>query len=397
MATSASKFGSFKGKVAANSAQQRSKQSNYGHLILPRGVSVFTPEPGSRINLDFMPYIVTDENHPDRNDELEIAVVGSPWYKRPYRTHRSIGAENVTIVCPSSIGKKCPICDYRKKKLDSGTKWDDPEVKGLRPSERSLYLVNPKGSKKFEEKLHIWDFSNFLFQNQLDEELEENPDFGEFPSLENGLTLKVRFSEETFEKSKYAATSRIDFEERDYAYPEETLTDAPSLDEVLAVKSYEEIQKLFFEAGEVDEDEAETGEETKPIRTLAKPKTNGDARKTVGKPPTQSDEQEENEVEEEEKKAAPKTIAKKQLQRAPLRRAAEPEPEPEEEEVDERPAARTTVPKRVAATSSAPKRVAAASSDEECPSGYQFGQDCDQHNECEECPVWNNCYAAKGD
>jgi hypothetical protein len=392
MATSvASKFGSFKGKVAANSAQQRSKQSNYGHLILPRGVSVFTPEPGSRISLDFMPYIVTDDNHPDRNDELEIAVKGSIWYKRPYKTHRSVGAENATIVCPSSVGKKCPICDYRKKKLDSGTKWDDPEVRGLRPSERSLYLVNPKGSKKFEEKLHIWDFSNFLFQNQLDEELEENPDFGEFPSLENGLTLKVRFSEETFEKNKYAATSRIDFEERDYAYPEETLTDAPSLDEVLAVKSYEEIQKLFFEADEIEEDEAETGEEAKPIRTLAKPKTNGDACRTAKA--AEQEEEIEVEEEEEEKKTAPKTIAKKPLQRAPLRRAAEPEPE-EEETLE--PAART-VPKRTVTTSSTPRRVVAASSDETCPSGYVFGEDCDQHNECEDCTVWNNCYAAKGD
>lgn len=395
MAVSASKFGSFKGKVTANSAQQRSKQSNYGHLILPRGVSVFTPEPGSRINLDFMPYIVTDDNHPDRNDELEIAVKGSIWYKRPYRTHRSIGAENATIVCPSSIGKKCPICDYRKKKLDSGTKWDDPEVRGLRPSERSLYLVNPKGSKKFEEKLHIWDFSNFLFQNQLDEELEENPDFGEFPSLENGLTLKVRFSEETFEKNKYAATSRIDFEERDYAYPEETLTDAPSLDEVLAVKSYEEIQKLFFEAGEIEEDEAETGEEAKPIRTLAKPKTNGDARRTARAADDEQQEEDETE-EEEEKKTAPKTIAKKPLQRAPLRRAADPEPEEEEEE-EQRPVTRAALKRVATTTSSSPKRATAASSDETCPSGYAFGEDCDQHNECEECPVWNNCYAAKGD
>jgi hypothetical protein len=211
--------------------------------------------------------------------------------------------------------------------------------------------------------------------------------------LENGLTLKVRFSEETFEKNKYAATSRIDFEERDYAYPEETLIDAPSLDEVLAVKSYEEIQKLFFEAGEVDEDEAETGEDAKPIRTLTKPKANGDARRAA----KAADDEQEEEVEveeEEEKKAAPKTIAKKPLQRAPLRRAADPEPEEEEEQ---RPAARTTTPKRVVTTSSAPKRVAAASSDETCPHGYGFGEDCDQHDECEECPVWNGCYAAKGD
>ncbi len=51
--------------------------------------------------------------HPDRDEEYGIAVPGSLWYKRPYWLHRGVGPENVSIVCPSSIGKKCPICEYR--------------------------------------------------------------------------------------------------------------------------------------------------------------------------------------------------------------------------------------------------------------------------------------------
>jgi hypothetical protein len=368
MAKTKSKFTSFKDKVAFNSAQQRSKAANYGHLILPKGVTVFKEEPASRVSLDFLPYVVTDANHPDKDEDRDIAIEGSLWYKRPYKLHRSIGAENTSIVCPTSIGKKCPICEHRTKLLNAGTKWDDESVKSLRPSDRSVYLVVPKGNKKFEEKVHLWDISNFLFQKKLDDELEENPDFGNFPSPEDGLTLKIRFSEETFDKNKFADTSRIDFEERDYTYPDDMINTIPSLDEILVIKDRGEIAKMFFESGEAseEEDEEPAGDpEEKPVHTLTRPKgSNGAAkpattmRRTAAKPEVEEEPAEEDEEPEEK----PKTVAR---------------------------------PTRSAGTTAAPVRRAASSDKgETCPSGYTFGASCDTKPECEECPVWTDCYAA---
>src|SRR5271167_1155673 len=95
-----SKRGSFRAKVVHNSQQQLRKESNYGHLKLPRGVNVFKEEAGGRINLDILPYFVTDKRHPDRDDDLDIARVGGLWYKRPYRLHRSIGVKDTSVVCP---------------------------------------------------------------------------------------------------------------------------------------------------------------------------------------------------------------------------------------------------------------------------------------------------------
>jgi hypothetical protein len=148
--------------------------------LLPRGVNIFKEEAGGRIALDFLPYIVEDSHHPDRDEEREIAIEGTLWYRRPYKLHRAIGVTNVSIICPLSIGRKCPICEHRAALLEKGAKWQDPEIKAMRPSDRNLYYVIPKGHTKFEEKPYLWDMSQFLFQEALNNELEENEEFGDF-------------------------------------------------------------------------------------------------------------------------------------------------------------------------------------------------------------------------
>ncbi|MDD4844950.1 MAG: hypothetical protein PHU31_11605, partial [Anaerotignum sp.] len=60
----------FKGTVSRNAAKQV-RGASFGHLKLPKGLNVFKEEPGSRISLDIMPYEVTANNHPDRDEEYE--------------------------------------------------------------------------------------------------------------------------------------------------------------------------------------------------------------------------------------------------------------------------------------------------------------------------------------
>ena len=162
----------FKGGVSRNAAKQQ-RGSSYGHLNLPKGLNVFKEEPGSRVTLDIMPYEVTIPNHPDKDEEYGVAIQGELWYKRPYFLHRNIGTDHQSIVCPSSIGQKCPICEYRAQLLKEGKDWNDDSVKALKPSMRNLYIVIPKGNKKYDEKPHVWDISQFLFQDKLNEEIQE--------------------------------------------------------------------------------------------------------------------------------------------------------------------------------------------------------------------------------
>ena len=143
--------GKFKGAVSKNAAKQ-SRGAQYGHLNLPKGIGIFKEEAKSRADLDILPYEVTTPNHPDRDEEYGIAVEGGLWYKRPYWLHRSIGANNEVMVCPSSNKQACPVCEYRAQLLKDGADWNDDSVRALKPSMRNLYVVIPKDNKTTMKK-----------------------------------------------------------------------------------------------------------------------------------------------------------------------------------------------------------------------------------------------------
>lgn len=351
---------SFRDKVAANSTQQRNKTANYGHLMVPRGVPIFKEEGNTRVNLDILPYVVTDADHPDKNADTDTATKGSLWYRRPYKLHRNIGADNVPIVCPTSVGRKCPICEYRKRKLDEGANWQDDDIKALRAGSRNLYYVQPKDEKKLEDKPHLWDISQFCFQDKLNNELEENDEYAAFPDLEDGLTLRIRFSEETIGKQKFAETSRIDFEQRDYTYDEKDIAELPPLDEVLIIKDYRDIEALFFETGEGDE-ETQAAQHARPVETA---RTRGS----------------EKDKPEDDKSTDAKTSEG-------IRRRRTPEPEVETARTASSNGEDREARRAARAARQTPK-------DNDCPHGHIFGADCDKHEDCENCAVWSKCMDA---
>ena len=80
--------------------------------------------------LDIIPYEVTDEKHLDRYDPEERAVPGALWYKRPFKVHRDVGADDQTVVCRGSIKKKCPICEYVAEKFERGPSRKQLEAEG---------------------------------------------------------------------------------------------------------------------------------------------------------------------------------------------------------------------------------------------------------------------------
>jgi len=322
----------FRDRVAADAQRQRNQRSQYGHLQLPKGIRMFREEPNTRVRLDFLPYRVTDPHHPDRDEELGIAVEGELWYKRPYKLHRNIGINNETIVCPTSVGKPCPICEYRARLLKEGGKWDDDAVRALRPSDRNLYVVIPLGHKEYEEKPHVWDISQACFQKALNEELEEDEDRAVFPDLEEGYTLRIRFSEEKFGKNTFADTSRIDFIERDSVYSEDILEQVPNLDEVLTILPYKEIEAKLFD---MDSEPAE-----------------------------------EEEIEQE------KGGKKEEEEDVPLQPSRYRRPK-EKEGIE-----------REEATISKPKS-------KKCPYGHVFGQDCEEFDDCDVCEVFDDCFEQK--
>ena len=70
----AKKKSSFSGKVRSNAEKTKASGSAFGYLNMPKGVGIYRPEVESRIDFDMMPYEVTAEHHPDRDDDAGIAV-----------------------------------------------------------------------------------------------------------------------------------------------------------------------------------------------------------------------------------------------------------------------------------------------------------------------------------
>jgi len=243
----------FSTAVKENSERQESKGSGSSYLKLPKNVKMFFEKEG-KISLDIIPYIVNVKNHPDRNEEAKIAIPGYLWYRSSFRIHRNIGADNETIVCPTTFGRPCPVCEEFKRRQADGAEWDD--IKPLKFSNRSLYAVIPIGAKKYEEEIHIWDVSDFCFQEQLNKEIREKESCANFPDLEEGKTLSIRFEEKALGKNKFCTANRIDFENRD-AYDDDIVDDVPDLDSLLVIHSYKTIENMFYEIASDEDDSAQ--------------------------------------------------------------------------------------------------------------------------------------------
>lgn len=396
MSKKTSRFGS---NVTADVERRKREGSSYGYLKLPQNVNVFKESAG-KLKLDIIPYIVTDEHHMDGNPKYpDSANPGNPWYKKPILVHRGVGAGNESIVCPKTQGKKCPVCEQRAKQQSQGVEKDDLIPKAQL---RNLYVVIPIGHKEYEEKFHIWDISNGNFQKKLDEELSENPEVGIFPDPSDGKTLQVRFSEETFNKNKYYEATRIDFEDREEAYEEVIMEQAPNLDEVITILTYKEIEKMFLEIddeGEEEQDDspkvsfkkkkaAEEEEKEQPARkrkTVEEDSHPFRKKKTITQETEEEEEEEEEEAEEEEPSEPEAPVRRKRVEpeaEAPVRRKKVAEPEEEEEEEET---------KKPQSTGLRKKTVPSSNGKDACPVGHEFGEDWDGYDDCDDCKVFAAC------
>lgn len=391
----------FKGKVSANAHEEKTKGSQYGYLNLPKGMSIFVSPTSGKILIDILPYRITDKNHPDKSEKNDLAREGDLWYKRPYKVHRNIGSSQDSYVCPTSIGKPCPICEYRAaRKMDNA---DKEELRALNAAKRNLYFVVPLGIKDFEEKPHIWDVSQFLFQDKLIEELEENPEADIFPDPVNGKSLRIRFTEGSIGKNKFGEVSRIDFEDREQGYDKDVADDLPSLDELLIILPYAQLKAKFLEieaeeGSEEAKDDTETEEGSDRTSRSDRGRKYGSLRDEKKFKETEEEEAEDEETEEEveEEKSAkdkPRQFSRKKKE--------EPEEEAESEEEDDDTiecvaCKGTGKNSRGGVCHPCRGKGRLPKPEGKCPHDHTFGKDCDKYpDDCDDCKVWADCIEAK--
>ena len=219
-------------------AESRRNLGGLDTLELPEGVELYKPEKGP-VEFDILPYVVSVDTHPE-------VKKGEQWYERTYLAHRNIGPEEKFLICPRTIGKRCPICEEHQK-LKKDPNAEEEVVDALRAKERELFNVVMKDG---DGSVMILDISTFLFGRKLEEEIREGDEANAaFAELSGGKTLKVRWESKNMGTNKFVEAGRIDFMDREDIDPA-ALEAVVDLDKAMKILSYEEIEKIFQAGGD---------------------------------------------------------------------------------------------------------------------------------------------------
>jgi len=241
-----------KTRSASNAAKRRA-QKHKGMFdptafSVPEGVSLFVIKDEKPKRLDILPYAVKGDSNP-------YADKGELHYERTYYVHRGVGAEKNSYVCPSkTAGLRCPICEWRTK-ATADPDADEETIKKLAPKERQLF--NVIDLKEKDKGIQLWDISYHLFGKRLDAEIrnaDEDENYDTFADLEGGSTLKMVFSEQSFNKQPYFEIESLAFKARNEDYDDDILDQVADLDDAIILLEYDELKKILLQTTE-DEDE----------------------------------------------------------------------------------------------------------------------------------------------
>src|SRR3990167_806457 len=237
------------------SARQRAETHKTGYertsLNIGADVPVFKLDRATPRRIDVIPYRVTGGNPCVEAGEL------SP--ERTYWTHRGIGANNDTFVCPAKTAKKpCPICEYRSK-LQRDPDAAEDLIKDLAPKERQLW--NVIDAEEPEKGVQLWDVSFHLFGKLLDAEIrnaDEGDEYEFYADPMEGMTLKLGVAEKSFAGNTFYEVETIGFKRRREQYDEDVIDKAHPLDKLLIIPDYDKLKAVFLQTdagSEDDEDE----------------------------------------------------------------------------------------------------------------------------------------------
>lgn len=290
-------------KVSAKKWADNSGSFKMTHLRVPEGLRLLKIKDDTARRFDLKSYIVPEECDAGPNPNADP---GSAHFERTYYLHHNIGSNNDSYVCPRmTAGKKCPVCDHRKK-LQAKDDTDEEVLRALGAQKRQLFLLEDVGPKSESDEDMLWDVSFGNFGKKLkakidaiDEDDEDEEPHLYFADPEDGFTLKVAFTEESFKKNTYYEASDIEFKARKEGYDPDTVESNPVLDSMLIVLEYDELQKIFLETSdEDDDDDDEDDKKTKSKKSKSKAPTKKSSPK--GKSKKQDDDDDEDDDDEDD-------------------------------------------------------------------------------------------------
>lgn len=262
-------------------AERESKKGDFGSVFDLLDLSQYEDITKFKLKdglnyLDVLPYEVTTSNHPDG------IPVGEDDYKLEVIAHRNVGPSESWVLClKGTFGLACPICEKQKEFKDKGYENDSKEVKALNASRRCFYNIIDVSSKPETEAVQLFENPGATKPTKWFEALVNSEakaggeDIVAFYDLEDGKTIKVRATTETFQKNEFVKPERVDFEDRE-PYDEDIYDEVFPLDAMIKVPSYADVKALFEGTPQKDSDTDERPSSRK--RKTAEPEKKGRSR-----------------------------------------------------------------------------------------------------------------------
>lgn len=272
-------------RVSVDDVRNIAREAGGGkkYFNLPKDVDLWEPEKAGSYKIDFVPYLVTIDNHPDRRGDK--TVTGDMWWRYPYSIHERIGPSQEAVICPASFGKACPICEEQMRLKGPGGVNYETNRTAIQVISAKRQVAYPILNTEDPSRFSVFSYSNFKFGDPLDVELDgvlKDAPGPFFDVTDEGKTVKVRFGDDEFQGRKFLKANRFDFEPRNPLVEQidgkwddgDFLEGVPCLDQIFIVHDYDYLKKLFFQLPDSAQKEPATKTSSaKPPSTPAKAPT----------------------------------------------------------------------------------------------------------------------------
>lgn len=190
--------------------------------------------------IDIIPYIA-GKNH-TKTDKRNPTKEGDYTYWLEVYAHQNIGPGKEWIVCPArNYGKPCPICENIEERIKEGEEWDDYKDIGLK--RRCVYNIVCYDGKEEAKGVQVWEVS-YKFGEGPIQLAAKNPRGGgvvPFSDPDIGQSISFEVANDTY--NTHQGHKLI---ERKYVIPDEILNSAFVLDDLLYLRTYEDIHQVFY-------------------------------------------------------------------------------------------------------------------------------------------------------
>lgn len=298
--------------------------------------------------ISIVPYIIKTNKHP--MVASGDSKIGEDDFMLDLWIHRFVGPDNADVICPKrNYGKPCPICEQEKIYRGQG---EEDLANSCKASHRGYYNIIDENNR--DKGIQIFQESYANFQDELMNDAYEDGEPVDFYTIKHGKAIKFRWNEKSFKGNRHYLQYRsFRFVDRD-PLPKDILDKVVPLDECIVLHTYDEIKAIFYGEGEGEKDESKDESD--------EPTSKEDDDEEVS---NEKDNFHDDDWEGDDDK--PSTSSSK--------------PHDDDEEKEEK--------KEVQSSHKNEK----SSKSKECPSGYEFGKDCEKYDECDECDLWADCYA----